>query len=105
MGCRGILALVPGAAPAPPAALPLLSAGLFLSYSHSSLQLLFCSFLCPSSVIPEVMPLSLMGSGCIAELLAPSDMGQLLAPAHRSHLLSPATRTWPHKLIQKPTWL
>ena len=50
-GCRGISALAPGAPPAPPASLTLVSAGLFLS--HILTPLSRCSFCCTKTFSPS----------------------------------------------------
>jgi len=72
MGCKGVSSLVPGARAPPPSLLTLVSAELLLSYSHSSLLLQVFSPLL-KCVIPEELPVLLMGSalasgGSILEL-------------------------------------
>ncbi|KAF4789522.1 hypothetical protein TURU_149947 [Turdus rufiventris] len=64
-GCKGIPALAPGAAPAPPSALTLVTAELLLSHILTALSIYNStgfSLPFPNSVIPEALPLSLLGS-------------------------------------------
>jgi len=62
-GCRGTSALAPGAPPAPPSALIVVSAGLVLSHSLTPLSCCRFFFFIPFKyVIPEALQPSLMGS-------------------------------------------
>ena len=107
--CRGICAPASGTPLPPPSSLTLVSAELFLTYSHSSLQLQmllrkFFSLL--NCVIPVDLPPLLMGSALASSgsLLEPAGIGSI---RHRGSfwqflteatpVTPPATKTLPHK--------
>jgi len=64
MGCRGISALAPGAHPPPLSSLTLVSAGLFLAYTHFSLLDAVVQQFLPllKHVTTEMLPVPLMDS-------------------------------------------
>lgn len=80
-GCRGIPALVPRAPPALPSPMTLVPARLLLSHSLTPLSL--CNgagyLLLLNSVIPEALPLSLLGSALASggSVLEPAGIGSL----------------------------
>ncbi|KAK4828719.1 LOW QUALITY PROTEIN: hypothetical protein QYF61_000557 [Mycteria americana] len=91
----------------PTSSLTLVSAGQFLTCSHSSLPAAVAQQFLPflKYVVTEVLPPLLIGSalGSGGSVLEPADTGcltraQLLVSSHRSHPCSPpATKTTPHK--------
>jgi len=101
--CRGISTPAPGA-PLPPS-LTLGAAELFLSYSHSSLQLLlhrwFFSLL--KYVITEVLPPSPMGSALASSrsVLEPAGIGSIGHQGSFQHLLTEATPVAPSPPVPK----
>jgi len=77
--CRGTSTLAPGASPPPPSALALVSAGLFLTSSHSCHLAAAGFFFLLNYVIPEALPPSLMGSALASggSILEPASIGSI----------------------------
>jgi len=101
----GESALVPRASCPPLSAVALMSVELFLSHVLTPVSpTAFFLFAFLNYVIPEVLPLLLMGLASGGSVLGPTwlcqTLGKLLTPSHRSHPCSPpATKT----LLCKPT--
>ncbi|KAM9647659.1 uncharacterized protein ACIBXB_011011 [Morphnus guianensis] len=103
-GCRGISAPAPGASPPPPSSLTLVSAGLFLLHVLTPLSgcriPLSQLFFLLKNVIPEALPLSLIGSalassGSVSE---PAGMGSLKHRGSFQQLLTEAAPVTPAPL-------
>lgn len=92
-------ALTPGAAPAPPSALPWVSAELFLSHVPNLLfsapervrkNFFFLESIIPGVSLPSPVGLVLVSCGSVQKLvLGLLDMGKFLAASHKSYLCGP----------------